>query len=399
MSEIIIPLIETRQIKSKPIYVGSINFEDLNSLAKVTFRKESDDYYYQRKVDIKRLTNIYNFMLESYNEKENLIVFPTPIILACSLDVVEVDSAVLDQTEDDHAKNETDSVALLTDVLLTRNGNSPVVTLTIPVLDQDRPLFIVDGQHRFEAVKKFKAAFPDAKFEFSVVMLLEYDLFQQAKIFANVNFNQKPVNRSLYYDIFGSLPDSPSDIKLAHFLSSHLDRNDNSPLKGMIKMLGTGRGIISQAFIVETLSGLFASRKGSGLSMVYNFYVLNDNKYKSILPVMENYFKFIKQNFAEYWPQPNTFGEYSPYYYKNYLLKTTGIFALLSLLDYLINDESTLKKWSEYSSLQNDLSIKFRQIIAAKVDFFDPKVSSFSGGGGKGLQRRLFDALRVSLIN
>ena len=45
------------------------------------------------------------------------------------------------------------------------------------------------------------------QFEFNCTILLGFDKWEQGKVFADVNFNQKPVNKSLYYDIFGSYPD------------------------------------------------------------------------------------------------------------------------------------------------------------------------------------------------
>lgn len=63
--------------------------------------------------------------------------------------------------------------------------------------------------------------------------------FEQAKFF----IEQKPVNRSIYYDIFGSAPGELSEIKLAHDLTLHLNNNENSPIRGMIKLLGRGNGL------------------------------------------------------------------------------------------------------------------------------------------------------------
>src|SRR5690606_14988011 len=114
---------------------------------------------------------------------------------------------------------------------------------------------IVDGQHRLAAMLKLyedassdkirigryslQQKYPDltnnivqnrlTSFELNCTLLIGFDLWEQGKVFADVNFNQKPVNKSLYYDIFGSYPDpDKNDIFLAHMLALHLNNNEDS---------------------------------------------------------------------------------------------------------------------------------------------------------------------------
>lgn len=85
----------------------------------------------------------------------------------------------------------------------------------------DEQGLIVDGQHRFaammslqdkherilegndEKLKKIseKILTQIKAYKFNCTVLLNFDLWDQAQLFANVNFNQKQVNKSLYYDI------------------------------------------------------------------------------------------------------------------------------------------------------------------------------------------------------
>lgn len=41
-------------------------------------------------------------------------------------------------------------------------------------------------------------------YRFHCAILVNYDLWEQSQVFINVNFKQKPVNKSLYYEVFGS---------------------------------------------------------------------------------------------------------------------------------------------------------------------------------------------------
>lgn len=113
---------------------------------------------------------------------------------------------------------------------------------------------IVDGQHRLAGL--FKSTDIDLnKFVLPVVLLFNLSLSTRAKIFADVNGNQTPVNMSNIYDLYGSMETSKNiEIKQKlHFLCKSFNEAKTSPLYRHVKMLGIGRGAISQSFFVNAV--------------------------------------------------------------------------------------------------------------------------------------------------
>lgn len=113
---------------------------------------------------------------------------------------------------------------------------------------------IVDGQHRLAGLFQSKTIDLN-NFILPVVLLFDVSLSTRAKIFADVNGNQTPVNKSNIYDLYGSMETSKSiDIKQKlHFLCKSLNEENKSPLFMHIKMLGIGRGAVSQSFFVNAV--------------------------------------------------------------------------------------------------------------------------------------------------
>jgi len=109
-------------------------------------------------------------------------------------------------------------------------------TLVIPT---DEPLAsVVDGQHRLWA---FDFANDSSRADMPLACSVFLDLPNpyQAYLFATVNFNQKKVDRSLAYELWGfDTEDEPPPAwtpeKTAVFLTRRLNMDDKSPLRGRI---------------------------------------------------------------------------------------------------------------------------------------------------------------------
>jgi DNA phosphorothioation-associated DGQHR protein 1 len=116
----------------------------------------------------------------------------------------------------------------------TEDGRE-VLYLTIPT--PKKLAAIIDGQHRLFA---FTHATPDRR-TMSLVCSIFIDLPKpyQAQIFATINSNQKPVDKSLTFELFGyNISEEPSKHwspdKLAVFISRKLATEEKSPLRGRI---------------------------------------------------------------------------------------------------------------------------------------------------------------------
>src|SRR5262249_26339634 len=144
------------------------------------------------------------------------------------------------------------------------------VALVIPT--NQKLASVVDGQHRLWA---FDAATVPARQNMPLVCSVFLDLPNpfQAYVFATVNFNQRKVDRSLAYELFGfDTEDEPAQAwtpeKTAVFLTRRLNMDTDSPLRGRIVVspqydedLGPSEADkwhVSTATIVDGLLRLFS---------------------------------------------------------------------------------------------------------------------------------------------
>lgn len=422
------------QFTSKPIAISAIPFLILRDMVKFTSREHQNydpfnpdqtigevmetvnDSYYQRLLNDKRVNQIYEFLLKEidnlHSSKNNALgTFPTSVIV--SLDLNEYF-----ETKEEYVN------------YLEKIGSSEYIGAFFEKVDEEKiellipqrkVSLIVDGQHRLAGMiklyndalnnsikvgrKRLEEVFPNLsneivlksikKFEFNCTVLLGYDKWEQGKVFANVNFNQKPVNKSLYYDIFGSFPDpDKNEIFLAHMLALHLNNNKDSVLKGFIKMLGSGKGFFSQAFFVEAILEHF-SPKGIWASLPMDF-LKDGTEYKVLPKFFKAYFRAVKAIFPEYWPKQE--GESSKGY-QDILCKTTGMGALIKLIDPIYRNLKVQQvgfKNETEEELTNMLKEEFSK-IRNKGEAFFSKESEFAGSAGLGLQNKLFKALAGEL--
>ncbi|MBI5626704.1 MAG: DGQHR domain-containing protein [Nitrosomonadales bacterium] len=94
---------------------------------------------------------------------------------------------------------------------------------------------IIDGQHRLHAFDKLPQDAAERSMELLCVVFLELPTPYHAYVFATINFNQKKVDRSLAYELFGfDVDERPakywSPETLAVYLARLLNTESNSPL-------------------------------------------------------------------------------------------------------------------------------------------------------------------------
>ncbi|OUC13405.1 MAG: DNA phosphorothioation-associated DGQHR protein 1, partial [Alkalinema sp. CACIAM 70d] len=114
--------------------------------------------------------------------------------------------------------------------------NNGCFSVTIPT--REKLAAIIDGQHRLFA---YTEVTDKAKLGMPLICSIFLDLPKpyQAQLFATINSTQKPVDKSLTYDLFGyNISDEPPEYwtpdKLAVFLTRKLGVDPQSPLKGRI---------------------------------------------------------------------------------------------------------------------------------------------------------------------
>lgn len=116
---------------------------------------------------------------------------------------------------------------------------------------------LLDGQHRLEGLKEaIKVDASIAKKEVLVSMVIGLETKEAAKIFININSEQKPVPKSLIYDLYGVTEDSKNfPIIRSGDIAKELNENINSPYYNLIKYPGApkSKGKIDLSTVISTL--------------------------------------------------------------------------------------------------------------------------------------------------
>ena len=156
--------------------------------------------------------------------------------------------------------------------------------MTLPIVQDSAQ--IIDGQHRLaglqESIKENKAI---GKQKILISICDELSTKDAARIFVNINSEQRPVPKSLIYDLFGEIEDDQNHaINRANDIATELNENNDSPYYGLIKFPGKLKGLagIDLSAVVSALkrhlqpAGTFASHNLTNLqnqkSVVINYF-------------------------------------------------------------------------------------------------------------------------------
>ena len=111
--------------------------------------------------------------------------------------------------------------------------------ITVPVVD--RVAQIIDGQHRVEGIRAAIKAKPKiGELEIPVAFYERLTTQQCADIFLSINTEQKPVPRSLVFDLYGVASQhviDPAAVR-ARDIATSLNEQEGSPFKDLIRLPG-----------------------------------------------------------------------------------------------------------------------------------------------------------------
>jgi DGQHR domain-containing protein len=250
---------------------------------------------------------------------------------------------------------------------------------------------ILDGQHRVAAFRYVDEQIR-RKYEILVTFLVGIPFYQQAELFAIINGKQKPVNRSIIYDLFGYAPiggDNEEQLyeglmavsRFCSHVTRILNRFPESPWQSKIKMRGPGdEGVISQAAVVEYLSALVEpktlTKRLKVLPVLYSFFKESDPARCAALLIL--YLRAVQTALSEYWQNP-----------KSLLWKNNGVAVMFRIL----HDDLMLAGGT------NELMNSFRSIVARweKAPQQDLKEPPKTGGGG--VQNQLYDRFKEAMFS
>jgi DNA phosphorothioation-associated DGQHR protein 1 len=275
-------------------------------------------------------------------------------------------------------------------------------TLYIP---NDKKLApIIDGQHRLFG---FHFTHEPGRLDMPLLCAIYFDLPKpyQAFLFATINANQRPVNRSQTYELFGynvedESPEKWTPEKLAVFLTRKLNTEDDSPFHGhivvaaendfaprMAEIRRSDGWAVSTATVVEGIVRLI-SRNPKLDAYAMGGRLQYEGKHRSVLlgaqdpastPLrqlyrskndeiiytgVKNYFTAVNNTF---WKQANP---------KSYIRKTVGVQALFDVARPLFYERATEKDF-------RTIGFARRLAPATHIDFSD----SFFQASGTGRQR------------
>ncbi|HLA94423.1 MAG TPA: DGQHR domain-containing protein, partial [Pyrinomonadaceae bacterium] len=262
-----IPVIQVSQ-RLGLFYATRLNAETLLALTfadplRVTSAGYAKDKYYQmtgaqRVENSRRLKAISGFI------QTTEAAFPNSIILAANYNE---DGEFVD---DDQRRWRIES-----------NGDDDCLKLVIPT--NERLASVIDGQHRLNA---FELVDADLRKTTELLCAIYLDLPNpyQASLFATINFNQKKVDRSLAYLLFGmgledEVPSAWAPDKTAVFLSRRLNVEKSSPLHQHILVAAQQSEIlfknkkstwaVSTATVVDGILRLFSAKPQADKDKMY----------------------------------------------------------------------------------------------------------------------------------
>lgn len=331
-------------------YIGKISSTDLIKISKVIRRKNNTGT--QRELQEKRVREIAKYC------DDPDATFPTPIVLSM-------------KSEDIECMEETS----MPGVYELNYGDKVEIAE------------ILDGQHRIEGIKAASS------FETEMMVAIMFDLTEEEKayVFSTINSNQKKVDKSLIYDLFGVSEDR-SPYKTCHEIARIMNSSEDSPFYNRLKMLGKKSGemeFLSQGTFVTYMLKLITNTPQEDMINIKNGKKIKENskfifrdyfsneKDNIILKILMNYFGAASEVFQKEWSS------------KEYILtKTTGYGALIK----------TLPLYYSQGEQKQDLSKEFFKSIFEKAKIIiaqeNIELTSLDIGSGEQAQNTLASLLK-----
>lgn len=301
--------------------------------------------------------------------------FPTSITVNADsqrLFIVPTDTGLVAVVGHELAPEEIESTpigAILT--IATKDSKRHFVRLPL----HEAAAEIIDGQHRFEGLKK---AIRDAAdnpallsrlqaFELTLAVMFDLVPEQSAKVFVTINATQRKVDSSHIADLF-ALHTARSPQRVCHLIAVSANELDGSPFEGGLKMLGKrvqeGQ-YLSQGSFIKYLMSLLprASESGELIEKAITEYDLQsrpfsqlylDKQDKLIAQIVLDYFTAVADAYPQAWKEDSD----------NFLIrKTVGFAALVKLLRKLA--PLLLKKgtysYEYFDTIMSTIKVKFPQ--------------------------------------
>src|SRR5580765_4925524 len=157
------------------------------------------------------------------------------------------------------------SVLLVTDKRLeftpTRD-NSDLGTVKLP--EQPGIMRALDGQHRLLALHQLAEKHNLTDFQVPAVVFDSLTPDQVVELFVTINSKHTKLNPSHLISLSGRRLYRDDNLAAAHDVIRGLNEDEGSPLRGSIKVLGIGKGSVTQASLADELRDVFTAIDTAG---------------------------------------------------------------------------------------------------------------------------------------
>ncbi len=157
------------------------------------------------------------------------------------------------------------SVLLVSDRRLdfvASNGRPDAGSLKLP--EESGILRALDGQHRLLALHQLAEKHNLKDFQVPAVVFDNLTADQVVELFVTINSKHTKLNPSHLISLSGRRLYRDDNLAAAHDVVRTLNEDEGSPLKGQIKVLGIGRGTVTQASLADELRDVFAALDAAG---------------------------------------------------------------------------------------------------------------------------------------
>ena len=161
-------------------------------------------------------------------------------------------------------------------------GRADAGSLKLP--EESGILRALDGQHRLLALHEIAEKHNLKDFQVPAVVFDNLTADQIVELFVTINSKHTKLNPSHLISLAGRRLYRDDNLAAAHDVIRTLNEDEGSPLKGSIKVLGIGKGTVTQASLADELRDVFAAIDTAGGRIAREF---RENSKRFFL----NYFK------------------------------------------------------------------------------------------------------------
>ena len=172
---------------------------------------------------------------------------------------------------------------------MARNPNLGIIQIP----EEPGILRCLDGQHRLLALSS--QAEKNLEIDVPAVLFDSLDPRQTVELFVTINAKHTRLNPSHLVSLVGRRLYADPHQALAHDIIRQLNEEEDSPLQGDIKILGVGKGRVSQASLADEMVDLFGAIEKIGGTNRFKEFEQNGKRF------FLNYFKGIQATFPKAW--------------------------------------------------------------------------------------------------